>query len=175
MRAPETRGGPILRPIHHKGQVWKPDNLIVLSSRFIINIFIKLIVEKSPGPLNSRQIHLPRAQLTANNGVVSEIGPGVGPSLRPHDRQIACLCRDDMGNLGRERRKKNKTSLFGDNHNCTLVLACGYQVGEKHERGIFCLRRAENTCCCTSGFTNHSSKRLSLSLCYHHQKLHSVV
>lgn len=32
---------------------------------------------------------------------------------------------------------------------------------EEHERGIFGLGRAENTCCCTSGFTNHSSKGLS--------------
>lgn len=75
MTAPETRGDPILKPIYHKGQVWKPDNLIVLSSRFIINIFIKLIAEKNPGPPNSRQIHSPLAQLTANNSVVSEMGP----------------------------------------------------------------------------------------------------
>lgn len=75
MTAPETRGDPISKPTYHKGQVWKPDNLIVLSSRFIINIFIKLIAEKSPGLLNSRQIHLPLARLTANNSVVSEIGP----------------------------------------------------------------------------------------------------
>lgn len=74
MTAPETRGDPILRPTYHKGQVWTADDLIVLSSRFIINIFIKLIAEKNPGLLNSRQIHLPPARLTVNNGVVSEIG-----------------------------------------------------------------------------------------------------
>lgn len=74
MTAPETRGDPIPRLIYHKDQAWKPDNLIVLSSRFIINIFIKLIAEKNPSLLNSGQIHLPLAQLTSNNGVAAEIG-----------------------------------------------------------------------------------------------------
>lgn len=106
MTAPETRADPISKPTYHKGRVWKPDDLIVLSSRFIINIFIKLIAEKSPGLLNSRQIHLPLAQLTANNSVVSEMGPRVGRCPGPHDRQIAHLCRDDMGNLESERKKK---------------------------------------------------------------------
>lgn len=59
MTPPETRGEPIPTSIYHKGQVWKPDNLIVLSSTFIINIFIKLIAEKDPSPLNSGRIHWP--------------------------------------------------------------------------------------------------------------------
>lgn len=101
MIAPETRGDPIITPTHHK--VWKPDNLIVLSSRFIINIFIKLVTEKNPGPLNSRQIHLPGAQLTANNSVVSEISL----CFSAHDRQIACLCGADMGEFRERKREKN--------------------------------------------------------------------
>lgn len=107
MTAPETRAdSPISKRTYHKGQAWKPDNLIVLSSRFIINIFIKLIAEKSPGPLNSRQIHWLVARLTPNNGVVSEIGSEWNDAPGPHDRQIARLCRDDMGNLESERKKK---------------------------------------------------------------------
>lgn len=51
----------------------------------------------------------------------------MGPCLRPHDRQIAALCEDDMGNLESERR--GEMSLFGDNHNCTFVLATEYQSG----------------------------------------------
>lgn len=92
MTAPETQGDPISKPTYHKGQVWKPDNLIVLSSRFIINIFIKLIAEKSPGLLNSRQIHLPLARLTANNSVVSEIGPewADAPDLMT-DKLLICV------------------------------------------------------------------------------------
>lgn len=78
MIAPETRGAPISKPNYHKGQVWKPDNLIILSSRFIINTFIKLIAEKSPGLVNSKQIHWPLAQLTTNNSVVSGNRPRVG-------------------------------------------------------------------------------------------------
>lgn len=127
MIAPETRGAPISKPNYHKGQVWKPDNLIVLSSRFIINTFIKLIAEKSPGLVNSKQIHWPLAQLTTNNSVVSGNRPRVGRWPGLHDRQIAHQCRDDMGNLGSKRKKK--MSLFGDNHNCTLVSDCECHVG----------------------------------------------
>lgn len=136
MTAPETRGAPISKLTYHKGQAWKPDNLIVLSSRFIINIFIKLIAEKSPGLLNSGQIHLPLARLTANNSVVSEIGPKMGRCPRPHDRQIAHLCRNDMGNLESERKKKCHCLV-------TTTIAPLFQIVstklEEHERGIFCL------------------------------------
>lgn len=40
---------PETQPLHHRAlsreAVWKADNLIVLSTQFIINIFIKLITE----------------------------------------------------------------------------------------------------------------------------------
>lgn len=104
---------------------------------------------------------MPQAQLTANNGVVSEMGPRVGRCLRPHDRKIARLCRDDMGSLESERKKKCHCLVT------PTIAPLFWLVStklEEHERGIFCLGRAENTCCCTSGFTNHSSKGLSLSL-----------
>lgn len=53
------------------------------------------MAEKNPGLLNSRQIHLPLARLTANNGLVSEMGR----CLEHHDRQIAHLCGDDTGKI----------------------------------------------------------------------------
>ncbi len=78
----------------------------------------------------------------------------------PHDRQIAHLCRDDMGNLESERKKKCHCLV-------TTTIAPLFQIVstklEEHERDILCLRRAENTCCYTAGFTNHSPKGLSLS------------
>ncbi len=69
-------------------------------------------------------------------------------------------------------------SLFGDNHNCSLVSDCEHRVGGTR-KGIFCSGRAENTCCYSPGFTNHSSKGLfccchmlfkwrSMFTAYHH-------
>lgn len=158
MTAPETRGDPISKQTYHKGQVWKPDNLIVLSSRFIINIFIKLIAEKSPGLLNSRQIHLLLARLTANNSVVREIGlEWVNAPALMTDKLLICV--EMIWGFQKERKKKCHCLV-------TTTIAPLFQIVstklEEHERGIYCWGRAENTCCCTSGFTNHSSKRLSL-------------
>lgn len=151
MTAPETRGDPISKQTYHKSQVY---NLIVLSSRFIINIFIKLIAEKSPGLLNSGQIILLLAQLTANDSVVREIRPEWVDAPGPHDRQIAHLCRDDMG-----RGKKKWHCLV------TTTIAPLFQIVstklEQHERDVLCLRRAGNTCCYTSACTNRSSQALS--------------
>lgn len=106
MTAPETRGDPISKQTYHKGQVWKPDDLIVLSSRFIINIFIKLIAEKSPGLRNSGQIHLPLARLTANNSVVREIGPEwvSAPDLMT-DKLLICVGM--MWGIYRVEERKN--------------------------------------------------------------------
>lgn len=66
-----------------------------------------------------------------------------------------------MGNLESERKKKCHCLV-------TTTIAPLFQIVstklEEHERGIFCLGRAENTCCYTAGFTNHSPKGMFLSL-----------
>lgn len=121
-----------------KGHVWKPDNLIVLSTRFIINIFIELIAEKTPGLLNRRQIHSRLARLTSNNSVVSAIGPESNDPPRRHDRQIAHLCGDDMRNF--QSKRKKKLSLFGDIHCCSFVSDCETRL-EEHERDICCVKK----------------------------------
>lgn len=65
-----------------------------------------------------------------------------------------------MGNLESERKKKRHCLV-------TTTIAPLFHIVstklEEHERSIFCLGRAENARCHTSGFTNHSSKGLSLS------------
>lgn len=148
MIAPEIWGALISKPNYHKGQVWKPDNLIVLSSRFIINTFIKLIAEKNPGPVNSKQIHWPLAQLTANNSVVSGNRPRVGRCPRLHDRQIAHLCRDDTGNLESKKKKREKCHCMVTSTIVPLFQIVNVML-EEHKRGIYCLDGAENICCYT--------------------------
>lgn len=50
---------PEIQPLHHgalsQEAVWKADNLIVLSTQFIINIFIKLITENISPALAVKQ------------------------------------------------------------------------------------------------------------------------
>lgn len=122
---PETRRDPIPLPIHHKGPAWKPDNLIAPPSRFIINIFIKLIAEKSPGLLEQQADSFARGSSYRWWGCCQWNKPRLSWSLRPHDRQIAALCESDMGNL--ERRTRENVGGVGDNLNCAFVLA-----GEDH-------------------------------------------
>lgn len=64
-----------------------------------------------------------------------------------------------MGNLESERKKKCHCLV-------TTTIAPLFQIAstklEEHERRHFAFweERAEDTCCCTSSFTNHSSKGL---------------
>lgn len=124
---PRTRRDPIPPLIRHKGPAWKPDNLIAPSSRFIINIFIKLIVEKSPGFLEQRADSFARGSSYHWWGCCQGNKPRLSWCRRPHDRQIAALCESDMGNLEPGMGENVFFWGGGDNHSCTCVLACEYQ------------------------------------------------
>ena len=64
-----------------------------------------------------------------------------------------------MGNLESERKKKCHCLV-------TTTIAPLFRAVrtklEEHERDILCFWGAEDTCCYSAGFTNHSSKGLSL-------------
>lgn len=59
IRAAPRDDRPEIQPLHHRAlsqeAVWKADNLIVLSTQFIINIFIKLITENTCPALARKQ------------------------------------------------------------------------------------------------------------------------
>lgn len=74
-----------IQALHHRAlsqeAVWKADNLIVLSTQFIINIFIKLITENISLALTIKQwlASWRRASFSANNRAVSLMRAGSGP------------------------------------------------------------------------------------------------
>lgn len=151
---PETRRDPVPPPIPHKSPAWKPDNLIALSSRFIINIFIKLIAEKSPGLLEQHADSFARGSSYHWWGCFQGNKPRLSWCLRPHDRQIAAPCESDTGNL--EQRAEENVIFFGDNYNCTFVLAWEHRPGatwKEDSFSFFILGRAKNTCFCTFACT----------------------
>lgn len=139
MTAPETWGATawVLT------SAWKPDHLIVLSSTVIINIFIKIIAEKSPGLLNTGGGFICQWFSLQLITVLSVKQAG------PHDRLIAHLCRE----------KKCHCLV-------TTTTAPLFQPRWRDmEETVSRWGAAKNTCC-TCGTTNQSSKNMCLPLLY---------